>query len=255
MRFAGKVALVTGASRGIGRATAEMFAREGASVVVNYRKNREAAEQVVAGIEHGGGAAIAIEADLASAEAVPAMFARVRERFGALDFLVANAAATAFRPLLESKDYNVERTYAITVMGFFRCVQEAARLMAGRGGAIVAVSGIDTARYIAGHGALGSAKAAMEMLVRYFAVELAPENIRVNGVNPGFIDTDSARMYAAYGGKSWDARIESDWLPQLPARRIGEVDEVARVIAFLCSPESSYIYGQTIAVDGGFSLV
>ena len=255
MRFAGKVALVTGASRGIGRATAETFAREGASVVVNYRKNREAAEQVVAGIERGGGAAIAIEADLASAEAVPAMFARVRERFGALDFLVANAAATAFRPLLESKDYNVERTYAITVMGFFRCVQEAARLMAGRGGAIVAVSGIDTARYVAGHGALGSAKAAMEMLVRYFAVELAPENIRVNGVNPGFIDTDSARMYAAYGGKSWDARIESDWLPRLPARRIGEANEVARVIAFLCSPESSYIYGQTIAVDGGFSLV
>ena len=255
MRFAGKVALVTGASRGIGRATAETFAREGASVVVNYRKNREAAEQVVAGIERGGGAAIAIEADLASAEAVPAMFARVKERFGALDFLVANAAATAFRPLVESKDYNVERTYAITVMGFFRCVQEAARLMAGRGGAIVAVSGIDTARYVAGHGALGSAKAAMEMLVRYFAVELAPENIRVNGVNPGFIDTDSARMYAAYGGKSWDARIESDWLPRLPARRIGEANEVARVIAFLCSPESSYIYGQTIAVDGGFSLV
>jgi enoyl-[acyl-carrier protein] reductase III len=255
MRFAGKVALVTGASRGIGRATAEMFAREGASVVVNYRRNRESAEQVVAGIERGGGAAIAIEADLASAEAVTAMFARVKERFGALDLLVANAAATAFRPLVESKDYNVERTYAITVMGFFRCVQQAAPLMERRGGAIVAVSGIDTARYIAGHGALGSAKAAMEMLVRYFAVELAPQNIRVNGVNPGFIDTDSARMYAEYGGKSWDARIESDWLPQVPARRIGEVDEVGRVIAFLCSPESSYIYGQTIAVDGGFSLV
>jgi enoyl-[acyl-carrier protein] reductase III len=183
------------------------------------------------------------------------MFARVEERFGALDFFVANAAATAFRPLIESRDYNVERTYAITVMGFFRCVQEAARLMEGRGGAIVAISGIDTARYVAGHGALGSAKTAMESLVRYFAVELAPKHVRVNGVNPGFIDTDSARLYAEYGGQTWESRIANEWLPQVPARRIGEADEVARVIAFLCSSESSYVYGQTILVDGGFSLL
>jgi enoyl-[acyl-carrier protein] reductase III len=254
-RFSGRIALVTGASRGIGRATAELFAREGAAVVVNYRKNREAAEEVVRSIEERGGSATAIAADLASGEAIAAMFAEVKQRFGALDFVVANAAATAFRPLLESKDYNVERTYAITVMGFFRCVQQAAALMEGRSGAIVAVSGIDSLRYVAGHGALGSAKAAMESMIRYFAVELAPQGVRVNGVNPGFIDTDSARLYAEYGGKTWEARVEADWLPQVPARRIGTTDEIARVIAFLCSAESSYIYGQTISVDGGYSLL
>src|SRR5262249_6192598 len=122
--------------------------------------------------------------------------------------------------------------------------------------AIVAVSGIDTQRYVAGHGALGSAKTAMESLVRYFSVELAPKGVRVNGVNPGFIDTDSARMYAEYGGdKTWDARFEKDWVPQVPAGRIGTTQEVADVIAFLCAPESAYILGQTIIVDGGFSLL
>src|SRR5258706_14849962 len=114
-RFPGRIALVTGASRGIGRTTAELFAREGAKVVVNYRRNREAADETVEAITKAGGEAVAIEADLGNGEAIAAMFAEVKQRFGALDFLVANAAATAFRPLIDSKDYNVERTYAITV--------------------------------------------------------------------------------------------------------------------------------------------
>jgi len=255
VRFADKIALVTGASRGIGRAVAEHFAGEGATVVVNYRRNRDAARETVESIARAGGEAVALQADLASGEAIVAMFAEIRKRYGALDVLVANAAATAFRPLLESKDYNVERTYAITVTGFFRCVQEAAPLMEGRSGSIVAVSGLDSYRYLAGHGALGSAKAALEALVRYFAVELAPKGVRVNGVNPGFIDTDSARMYAAYGGRSWEERVAHEWLPQVPAGRIGTAAEVAELIAFLCSPQAGYIYGQTIVVDGGHSLL
>lgn len=255
MRFDGKIALVTGASRGIGRATAELFARQGASVVVNYRRNENAAAETVEAITRAGGTAVAIAADLGEAEAITAMFAEVKRRFGALDFFVANAAATAFRPLLESKDHNVERTYAITVTGFFRCVREAASLLAGRSGAIVAVSGIDSIRYVSGHGVLGSAKAAMETLIRYFAVELGPKGIRVNGVNPGFIDTDSARMYAEHASGGWEKQVENEWLPRLPAGRIGRAEEIAEVIAFLCSPEASYILGQTIVVDGGHSLV
>jgi enoyl-[acyl-carrier protein] reductase III len=252
MTFAGKIALVTGASRGIGRATAERLAREGAAIVVNYRKNREAAAETLAAITDRGGEAIAVQADLEDGAAVAAMFSQARERFGALDILVANAAATAFRPLLETRDYNVGRTFGITVNGFLRCAQEAAALMEGRGGSMVAVSGFDTLRVVPGHGTLGAAKAALETLVRYLAVELAPRGIRVNAVNPGFIDTDSARFYA---GPDYQRRFREEWLPQIPAARIGRAEEVAGVIAFLCSAEASYVYGQTLVVDGGRTLV
>jgi enoyl-[acyl-carrier protein] reductase III len=142
------------------------------------------------------------------------MFAEVRERFGALDFLVANAAATAFRPLLDTKPHHLERTFAITVSGFLRCVQEAVPLMEGREGAIVAVSGFDTLEAIPGHGTLGAAKAAMETMVRYLAAELAPKRLRVNAVNPGYVDTDSARFYA---GPDFRRRFEEEWIPSIPA--------------------------------------
>jgi enoyl-[acyl-carrier protein] reductase III len=251
MRFVGRIALVTGASRGIGRATAERFAREGATVVVNYRRNRDAAAATVDAITGGGGKAIAVEADLGSGDAIAAMFAEVRSLFGALDVLVANAAATAFRPLLETKPHHVERTFAITVSGFLRCVQEAVPLMDGRGGAIVAVSGFDTLKTLAGHGTLGAAKASMEMLVRYLAAELSPRRIRVNGVNPGYVDTDSARFYA---GEDYERRVREEWIPAIPASRIASPDEIAAAIAFLCSADASYVYGQTLVVDGGLTL-
>jgi enoyl-[acyl-carrier protein] reductase III len=250
-RFSGRIALVTGASRGIGRATAERFACDGATVVVNYRRNAEAATETVEAITRQGGRAVAIAADLESGEAIVAMFREVRERFGALDFLVANAAATAFRPLLETKPHHLERTFAITVSGFLRCVQEAAPLMAGREAAIVAVSGFDTLRAIPGHGTLGAAKAAMETMVRYLAAELASKGLRVNAVNPGYVDTDSARFYA---GPDFRRRFEEEWIPSIPARRLAAAEEIAGVIAFLCSRDASYVYGQTLLVDGGLLL-
>jgi enoyl-[acyl-carrier protein] reductase III len=251
MRLAGKIALITGASRGIGRATAERFAREGAAIVVNYRRSREAAAATVDAIVGGGGTAIAVEADLGSGDAIAAMFAEVRSRFGALDVLVANAAATAFRPLLETKPHHVERTFAITVSGFLRCVQEAVPLMDGRRGAIVAVSGFDTLKTLPGHGTLGAAKASMEMLVRYLAAELAPREIRVNAVNPGYVDTDSARFYA---GEDYERRVREEWIPSIPASRIASPEEIAAAILFLCSADASYVYGQTLVVDGGLTL-
>ena len=160
-------------------------------------------------------------------------------------------------PLVETTVESWDLQHRVMARGSFLVSRAAARIMIeqGRGGDIAYVVSKNAVFAGPNNIAYGAAKADQAHQVRLLAAELGQYGIRVNGVNPGFIDTDSARMYAAYGGKSWDARIESDWLPQLPARRIGEVDEVARVIAFLCSPESSYIYGQTIAVDGGFSLV
>lgn len=189
-----KVVLITGGTRGVGRATALRLAASGATVLANYRRDQASAEETVAAIAAAGGTAVAIAADLESGDDISAMFAQVAERYGRLDVFIANAAATSFRPLLETRDHHVSRTFGITISAFLRCVREAAPFMA-HGGSIVAVSGIDSIRVMDGHGTLGAAKAAMETLVKYLAVELAPR-IRVNGVNPGYVETDSARMYA-----------------------------------------------------------
>jgi enoyl-[acyl-carrier protein] reductase III len=246
----GKIALVTGASRGIGRATAIRLARDGAAVVINYRRNDAAAAETVGAIASAGGEALAVRANLEDGEEIAAMFATIRARFGHLDVLVANAAATAFRALLDTKAHNLARTFGITVNGFLRCVQEVVPSMRD-GGAVVAVSGFDTLRVLPGHGTLGAAKAAVEALVRYLAVELAPRGVRVNGVCPGYIETDSARLYA---GPDYATRVRAEWIASTPLGRIGQPEDVANVIAFLCSAEAGFICGQTIVVDGGVTL-
>jgi len=247
--FDGKVVLITGGTRGIGRATALRLAQGGATVLANYRRDRASAEETVAAIAAAGGTAVPIVGDLESGDDISAMFAQVKERYGRLDALVANAAATSFRPLLETRDHHFDRTFGITVGAFAHCVREATPLM-GDGSSIVAVSGIDSIRVMDGHGTLGAAKAAMETLVRYLAVELAPR-IRVNGVNPGYVETDSSRMYA---GPDYETRVKAEWSANVPLGRVAAPSEVASVIAFLCSPDASYITGQTIVVDGGLTL-
>jgi enoyl-[acyl-carrier protein] reductase III len=247
-----RVAVVTGASRGIGRATALAYAREGAAVVVNYRRNEEASRETVDAIRAAGGEAVAIAAELGDGAAIDRMFDEVRDRFGRVDVLVANAAATAFKPLLDTREHHVARTFGITVNGFLRCVQRAVELMGDRGGAIVAVSGFDSMRAVPLHGALGAAKAAMESMVRSLAVELAPRKIRVNAVNPGFIETDSSRFYA---GPEYETRVKAEWTAKTPAGRLGTPDEVADVITFLTSERASFVYGQTLIVDGGLTLL
>ena len=256
MTWNGHVALVTGAGRGIGRATALHLARAGAAVIINYRHNETAAMATVAAVHDHGGEAIAIRADLESAPAIETMFAEVRARYGRLDLLVANAATSAFRPLLDTKDHHLQRTFAITVQGFLRCVSEAVPLMSEDGGAIVAVSGFDTCRVLPGHGNLGAAKAGVEPAVDHRAVELAPRRIRVNCVCPGYLDAGAARSYLAKTSLGEAARRQrcADWIAQIPAGRIGRPEEVARVIGFLCSDAAAYVYGQTIVVDGGLTL-
>lgn len=250
MTPAGTRILITGASRGIGRATAELFARDGATVFVNYKANHDAARGVVAAVEAAGGRGHLIQADVEDTSAVEAMFARVANLEGGLDILVANASATAFRRLLDTRPHNIDRTFGLVVRGFVALAHGAVPLMKDRPGSIVAVSGLDSFVAFPLHGALGAAKSALETLVRYLAAECGPIGIRVNGVNPGFVDTDSTRMYM---GEAWP-RIRRRINRATPLGRVGTPEDIAKTIRLLCSPDAAWITGQTLIADGGVTL-
>ena len=171
------------------------------------------------------------------------------DRFGSIDVVVANAAASAFKPLSEIHSRHIAKTMAITVDGFLELVRASVPHMPA-GGRVMAVSGWDSFRVLPGHGLLGAAKAAMETIVKYLAIELGPSGVTTVGVCPGPIDTDSFRIYA---GDRWDW-YEKNWLAMTPSGHFPTPDEVAEVMAFLCSPRSAAVNGQTIVVDGGLSL-
>ena len=251
----GRVAVITGASRGMGRAIALRLARHGADCVVMYRRDRVRADDVVAEVERFGRRALALQIELGEPAQVEPTFARIGEAFGRIDILVANAAATAFRPMLEQKAHNVKRTFAISVESFVAAVQAAVPLMKGRPGRVVAVSGIDSHQAMTGHGALGAAKAAVESLVRSLAMELGPLGITVNGVNPGLIETDSAQMYVERGISEQYTEAVARVIALTPVRRAGTGEDVAGLVAYLVSDAASFLTGQTILIDGGLTIL
>ena len=247
--FEGKVALITGGTRGLARAIALRLARGGATLALNYRRDEDSAARTLNDVRAFSPRSILVKADMEEDVQVRAMVARVGAEFGRLDILIVNAAATAFKPLLDAKPHNLARTFNLSVGGFVASVQEASKFMSA-GGRVVMVSGMDSVRYMAGHGVLGAAKAAMESIVRYFAFELGPRGITVNGVNFAIIDSDSSRLY--YGEdfeRARSAAIERSALKRLP-----EIDEIAAIVSLLCSPEASFLTAQTIMVDGGLTL-
>ena len=249
MSMQDKTVIITGGSRGMGQRLALKLAADKANVIVNYRRDDEAAKATVAQIEALGGSALAVQADVAETESVESLINQSVERFGSLDVVVANAAASAFKPLSQIYGRHVEKTMSLTVQGFLDLVRLSTPHM-NEGGRVMAVSGWDSFRVLPGHGLLGAGKAAMETLVKYLAIELAKDKITTVGVCPGPIDTDSFRFYA---GDSW-ADYEKHWLTQTPSGAYPTPDEVADVMAYLVSPASAAINGQTIVVDGGLSL-
>jgi enoyl-[acyl-carrier protein] reductase III len=251
----GRVAVITGGARGIGRAIALRLARDGAHCAITYRRSEGLAAEVVGQVEREGVKGLALQLELGLPSHVPPVLERVGEAFGRVDILVANAAATAFRPLLEQKEHNVRRTFAISVDSFVAAVQAALPLMRGRAGRIVAVSGIDAFQAMRGHGLLGGAKAAVESLVRSFALELGPEGITVNGVNPGMITTDSSRQYIERGlGRDYEATMAT-LAAATPVRRSGTAEDVADCVAWIVSDGAGFLTGQTIVLDGGLTIV
>ena len=240
----GQVALVTGGSRGIGRAIAIELGRRGAHVGVNYRRGADAARTTLDAIEAAGGAGQLVPFDVGDAAAVPAAVSGLAKEHGRLDILVNNAGINIDGLLLRYRDEDWTRTMDVNLGGAFRCARAAARFMARkRYGRIVNVSSVVAQLGNAGQVAYASTKAGLEGLTRVLARELASRAITVNAVAPGFVDTE---MTAALGE---DARAA--YLTMIPLARLGTTAEVASAVAFLASPEASYVTGHVLAVNGG----
>ncbi len=242
----GKVALVTGASRGIGRAVAERLASEGAAVVVNCSRDVDEAERVAAGIRAAGGEAEVVQADLARVADIRRLMDTAAQRFGRLDIVVANAGACTFKPFIEITEDEFDHLFAVNARGAFFCIQEALRHL-GEGGRIVCISTIGTVLNGAGGAAYFGSKAAIEQFCRTAAREVAGRGITVNVVSPGFVDTSMLRDMLAVS----PAGTGDDILGMTPLGRFGAPADIAGAVAWLAGPDAGWVTRQNVAVDGG----
>src|SRR6185503_735657 len=243
----GKKALVTGGTRGIGKAIALNLAGMGADVAINYFRSRDAAKAAVAEIESKGVRSIALRANMGNSDQIPKIFEEIKAGFGKLDILVSNAALGHFGNVLEVNDKMWDVAMATNAKALLFCAQEAVKLMP-EGGKILALTSLGSHRYIPGYAAIGVSKAAIETLVRYLAFELAPRKINVNAVSGGFIDTDSLKVFPSYD------EIIRESTARTPFGRVGTPEEVANVASFLCTDKASWVTGQVVIVDGGYTL-
>lgn len=243
----GKTALVTGASRGIGLATAQLLARWGAQVIVSSRR-QDACDAAAAQIVTDGGKASAIAAHIGQIESIEVLFEQLATQDRMPDILVNNAATNPYYgPMLEMPQDAFDKTLAVNIRGYFRTTQLAARAMRERGGgAIVNVASVNARRAAPGQGVYSATKAAIVSLTEGFARELAPSGIRVNAVLPGLTDTKFA------GALTGNPDILKGLLRQIPLGRVAQPEEIAPMIAFLCTSASSYITGSSLVVDGGY---
>jgi 3-oxoacyl-[acyl-carrier protein] reductase len=246
-RLDGKVAIVTGGSRGLGRATAEALAGQGALVVVNYVRGEDEAKKVVAAIEEKGGRAEAVGFDVANMAASEAAIAEIAKRHGRLDALVANAGIALDNLLLRLKEEEIDRLFAVNVKGAIACSRAAIKvMMRAKTGRVVLLSSIVGEMGNAGQTAYAATKAALLGVTKSLAREYASRNITVNAIAPGFIDTDMTTQITG--------EMKTEMLKSIPLGRTGRPEEIAAAAVFLCSDEACYITGQTLRINGGMYM-
>jgi len=251
MKFKEKVALITGSGRGIGAAIATMFAENGADVIINYVHNQDSAEETASGIQKLGRRVVVVRANIGKMEGIEKLFSIAEEKFGHVDFFIANAASGFNRPGMEQKATGWDHTINVNARSFLFGTQYAAKLMKKSGGGkIVAITSPGAERVLPDYIAVGASKAALNSLVRYLAVELAGSNISVNGIAPGVVETDALRHFSFMQ----EENVLGNAIANTPAGRLVIPEDVADLVNFLCSPESEMIRGQIITIDGGFTL-
>ncbi|MDO8567709.1 MAG: enoyl-[acyl-carrier-protein] reductase FabL [Dehalococcoidales bacterium] len=246
MSLKGKVALITGGSRGIGRAITLKLASEGADVIINYFRKRENAEATAREAGASGITAHLIKANVGEPEKVDSMFSEIERKFGRLDILVNNAASGVARSAMELDSKAWDWSMDINARAFLLCAQKAAGLMKS-GGKMVSISSLGSRIVLPKYIAIGVSKGALEVVTRYLAIELAPRGICVNGIAAGAVETESLQMFTD------DTSLSPFWRTT-PAGRMVKPEDIANLVAFLCGEESAMIRGQIIVIDGGISL-
>ena len=244
--LAGKVAVVTGASKGIGAAIAKHLAAEGAAVVVNYASSKEGADRVVAHIAGQGGKAVAVQANVAKKADIDLLFAATKTAFGELDILVNNAGIYEFSPLEGITEEHFHKQFNLNVLGLLLTTQEAVKHFGPGGGSIINISSSASTLAPPNTSVYSATKGAVDALTRSLAKELGPRQIRVNAINPGMVETEGVHA-AGLHESEFRKRIES----QTPLGRIGQVEDIAPTAVFLASPDSAWITGETFIITGG----
>ncbi|SOE07663.1 SDR family NAD(P)-dependent oxidoreductase [Streptomyces sp. Ag109_G2-15] len=245
MRLSNKVAVVTGASKGIGAGIAQALAAEGASVVVNYASSRDAAQKVVAGIVEDGGKAVAVQGDVSKADEAQGIAEAAVREFGGLDVLVNNSGVYEFADLAGITEASFRRVFDIDVLGLILVTKEAVARM-NDGGCVINISSLASTLNMPGSLVYSAAKHAVDGITYVLAKELAPRDIRVNGINPGLIETEGSRAAGFVGGAGDDSGFAAD----VDLGRPGTPQDIASIVTFLASGDSNWVTGQSIVANG-----